>query len=56
MLPGLKTRVSGTTVSEDADSLEQAEAGDDMPVRILNTDRCFQGMERGIRDGDMAQQ
>lgn len=38
VLPGLKTRVSRTTVSEDASCLEQAEAGDDMPVRILNTD------------------
>lgn len=56
MLPGLKTRVSGTTVSEDAGPLEQAEAGDDMPVRILSTDSCFQGLERGNGDGDIAQQ
>lgn len=40
MLPGQKTRVSGTTASEDAGSSEQAEARENMPARILDTDRC----------------
>lgn len=40
MLLGQKTRVSGTTASEDAGYSEQAEARDNMPARILDTDRC----------------